>query len=154
MGETRILVRLLRMYFPRNWEFGSALSKLRNLGLGGLNPSPRNATEYRYTKMLRNETGNLRIQEQWAFAQPVAVGRQIVLRVKCYVRVSIFSSSSSGMPVATALRSIAVPSEPCLVLPCFLKPSHKRHNLRGKKLLKIKRLFWFSLKFCSKHSSF
>jgi hypothetical protein len=30
------------MYFPRNWEFGSALSKLRNFaggGRGGLNPS-------------------------------------------------------------------------------------------------------------------
>jgi hypothetical protein len=25
------------MYFPRNWEFGSALSKLRNFG-GGVNP--------------------------------------------------------------------------------------------------------------------
>jgi hypothetical protein len=22
MSETRILIRLLRMYFPRNWEFG------------------------------------------------------------------------------------------------------------------------------------
>jgi hypothetical protein len=31
---------LLRMYFPRNWEFGSALPKLRNFG-GGLNtPNP------------------------------------------------------------------------------------------------------------------
>ena len=29
------------MYFPRNWEFGSALSKLRNFGWGGLNtPNP------------------------------------------------------------------------------------------------------------------
>jgi hypothetical protein len=33
MTETRSLVRLLRMYFPRKWEFGSAFSKL-------LNPSP------------------------------------------------------------------------------------------------------------------
>jgi hypothetical protein len=31
---TRILIRLLRMYFPRNWEIGSALSKLRNFGGG------------------------------------------------------------------------------------------------------------------------
>jgi hypothetical protein len=38
MSETRILIRLFRMYFPRNWEFGSALSKLRNFGEGGLNP--------------------------------------------------------------------------------------------------------------------
>jgi hypothetical protein len=27
---------LLRMYFPRNWEFGSALSKLRNFGGRGV----------------------------------------------------------------------------------------------------------------------
>jgi hypothetical protein len=32
MSETRILVRLLRMYFPRNWEFGSSLSKVQNFG--------------------------------------------------------------------------------------------------------------------------
>jgi hypothetical protein len=25
MSETHILIRLLRMYFPRNWKFGSAL---------------------------------------------------------------------------------------------------------------------------------
>jgi hypothetical protein len=31
-SEIRILIRLLRMYFPRNWKFGSALSKLRNVG--------------------------------------------------------------------------------------------------------------------------
>ena len=38
MSKSRILVWLLRMYFPRNWEFGSALSKLRNLG--GFEPPP------------------------------------------------------------------------------------------------------------------
>jgi hypothetical protein len=39
MSQTGILIRLLRIYFPRNWEFGSALSKLRNfVGRGGLNP--------------------------------------------------------------------------------------------------------------------
>jgi hypothetical protein len=32
---------LLQMYFPRNWEFGSALSKLGNFG-GGLGLNPRN----------------------------------------------------------------------------------------------------------------
>jgi hypothetical protein len=32
MNETRILITLLWMYIPRNWEFGSALSKLRNFG--------------------------------------------------------------------------------------------------------------------------
>jgi hypothetical protein len=37
MGETRILIGLLGMYFPQNWEFSSAVSKLRNFG-GGLNP--------------------------------------------------------------------------------------------------------------------
>jgi hypothetical protein len=34
------IIRLLRMYFSRNWEFGSVLSKLRNFG-GYLNtPTP------------------------------------------------------------------------------------------------------------------
>jgi hypothetical protein len=37
------LVILLRMYFPRNWEFSSALSKLQNFGRG-LNPPPQYAT--------------------------------------------------------------------------------------------------------------
>jgi hypothetical protein len=46
MSETRILIRLLRMYFPRNWEFGSALSKRRNFEGGGVDPPnpPRYAT--------------------------------------------------------------------------------------------------------------
>jgi hypothetical protein len=43
MGETHILARLLWTYFPWNWEFDSALSKLRNLGGGGLTP-PRYTT--------------------------------------------------------------------------------------------------------------
>jgi hypothetical protein len=34
MTETRILIRLLWMYFPRNLEFGSASSKLKNFGGG------------------------------------------------------------------------------------------------------------------------
>jgi hypothetical protein len=38
MSEIRILIRLLRVYFPRNWEFGSALSKLRNFGGRGFEP--------------------------------------------------------------------------------------------------------------------
>jgi hypothetical protein len=43
MNETHILIRLLWMYIPRNWEFGSALAKLRNFGGRGVelhNPSP------------------------------------------------------------------------------------------------------------------
>jgi hypothetical protein len=44
MSETCILIRLLRMYFPRNRELGLALSKLRNFR--GLNPAPhRYATD-------------------------------------------------------------------------------------------------------------
>jgi hypothetical protein len=39
MSETRILIRLLRMCFLRNWEFCSALSKLRNFG-GNEHPKP------------------------------------------------------------------------------------------------------------------
>jgi hypothetical protein len=34
MSEIRI-IGLLRMCFPQNWEFGSALSKLWNFGGGG-----------------------------------------------------------------------------------------------------------------------
>jgi hypothetical protein len=35
------LLGLLEMYFPQNWEFGSALSKLLNSGGGGgVNPQP------------------------------------------------------------------------------------------------------------------
>jgi hypothetical protein len=41
-GSTLSDFRDVRMYFPRNWEFGSALSKLRNFGgRGDLNlPNP------------------------------------------------------------------------------------------------------------------
>jgi hypothetical protein len=46
MNETHILIRFLRMYFPRNWEFGSALSKLRNLGVCGWGLNPPNAPQY------------------------------------------------------------------------------------------------------------
>jgi hypothetical protein len=35
MSETHILVRLLQMYFPRNWELGPALSELVNFKGGG-----------------------------------------------------------------------------------------------------------------------
>jgi hypothetical protein len=40
-SKFRILIRWLRMYFPRNWEFGSALSKLRNFGRVQTAPSVR-----------------------------------------------------------------------------------------------------------------
>jgi hypothetical protein len=34
MSGTRILIRLLRMYFPRDLEFGLVFSKFRNFGEG------------------------------------------------------------------------------------------------------------------------
>jgi hypothetical protein len=37
MNEPHILVGLLRMYILRNWEFGSALAKVRKFG-GGFEP--------------------------------------------------------------------------------------------------------------------
>jgi hypothetical protein len=40
MSETLVLIRLLQMYFLRNGEFGSALSKRRNFGVGGFEPTP------------------------------------------------------------------------------------------------------------------
>jgi hypothetical protein len=36
ISETRILIRLLRMYFQLNWEFGSALSKFWNFDVWGV----------------------------------------------------------------------------------------------------------------------
>jgi hypothetical protein len=45
MNEAHILIRLLWMYIPRNWEFGSALAKLRNFE-GGLNPSTPSPLRY------------------------------------------------------------------------------------------------------------
>jgi hypothetical protein len=36
VSDTCILIRLLWMHFPRNWEFGSTLSKLRNFRGGGV----------------------------------------------------------------------------------------------------------------------
>jgi hypothetical protein len=39
MSETHILIRLLQMYIPRNWEFGPAFSKLRYFGGGGFEPA-------------------------------------------------------------------------------------------------------------------
>jgi hypothetical protein len=39
MSETSILIRLLQMYLPQNWEFGSALSTFQNfLGAETLTP--------------------------------------------------------------------------------------------------------------------
>jgi hypothetical protein len=39
-SEIHILIRLLQMYFPRNWEFGSAWSKLRTFGGGDVEHPP------------------------------------------------------------------------------------------------------------------
>jgi hypothetical protein len=39
MRETSIIIRLLLMYFPRNWKFGSDLSKPWKWGGGGLETS-------------------------------------------------------------------------------------------------------------------
>jgi hypothetical protein len=47
MSEPRILIRLLRMYFPQNWEIGSTLTKFRNFRVGGVespNQPPRYST--------------------------------------------------------------------------------------------------------------
>jgi hypothetical protein len=49
MNETHILIRLLRMYIPRNWEFGPALEKLWNFWGGAVEPPPpifRYATDF------------------------------------------------------------------------------------------------------------
>jgi hypothetical protein len=67
MSETRILIRLLRIYFLRNWQFGSALSKLRNFGgEGGLNPPTPPSVRHWFTACIslltmrdENESWNL-----------------------------------------------------------------------------------------------
>jgi hypothetical protein len=47
MNETHILIRLLQMYIPQNWEFGSALAKLWNFRGGVLNsPLPGMPLKY------------------------------------------------------------------------------------------------------------
>jgi hypothetical protein len=60
MNETRILIRLLRMYIPRNWEFGSALAKLRNLGGGLFEPlkSPQYATGHDHAVLKATSQGH------------------------------------------------------------------------------------------------
>jgi hypothetical protein len=51
MGKTHILIRLLWMYFPWNWEFSSALLKLRNF-VGSLNPpNPHRYATDRHTAL-------------------------------------------------------------------------------------------------------
>jgi hypothetical protein len=47
MNETHILIRLLWIYIPRNWEFGSALAKLWNFGGGGVS-TPKNPPSVRH----------------------------------------------------------------------------------------------------------
>jgi hypothetical protein len=50
ISETRTLIRFLRMYFPRNWEFGSTLSKLWNFGGGGVEPSKPPSVRHCWTR--------------------------------------------------------------------------------------------------------
>jgi hypothetical protein len=53
MNETHILIRLLWMYIPRNWEFGSALAKLRNFeGFEPLKLPLGTPPEYRYSSTI------------------------------------------------------------------------------------------------------
>jgi hypothetical protein len=64
MSETRILIRLLRMYFPRNCEFGSALSKLRNFGRVLNTPTTTHPLPPRYTRdYMYNEQTNAHLIE-------------------------------------------------------------------------------------------
>jgi hypothetical protein len=46
MSETRILVRFLWMYFPRNWEFDSVLSKFHNFFFGAPLDMARNRIQW------------------------------------------------------------------------------------------------------------
>jgi hypothetical protein len=50
------------MYFPRNWEFGSAFSKLQNFGVGVLNPPQPPSVRHWVPPLQRH---NLTSQETW-----------------------------------------------------------------------------------------
>jgi hypothetical protein len=63
---------------------------------------------------------------------------------KYYEHVSVFFPQLSGMQIPTFLRSSTLSSMACLAVPYFSTLSHKRHDCR-KKILTIKRVFWFSL---------
>jgi hypothetical protein len=60
MSETRILIRLLWMYFPRNWEFGSALSKLRKFGGRGVEAPTSLGTPLRVQEVRWDKGGTVR----------------------------------------------------------------------------------------------
>jgi hypothetical protein len=47
INETHILIRLLRMYMPRNWKFGLALAKVRIFGGGGGVETPQHPPSVR-----------------------------------------------------------------------------------------------------------
>jgi hypothetical protein len=54
------------MYFPRNWEFGSALSKLQNFGGGGVeHPNPP-SVRHRTERMIINQK-NHKLTGAWQF---------------------------------------------------------------------------------------
>jgi hypothetical protein len=50
LNETHILIRLLPMYIPRNWEFDPALAKFRNFWGGGVPPAVRFCSFVRYVQ--------------------------------------------------------------------------------------------------------
>jgi hypothetical protein len=56
MGETHILIKFLWMYIPRNWEFGSALSKPLTFWVGFEPPKHRQGGTEREATNIKSES--------------------------------------------------------------------------------------------------
>jgi hypothetical protein len=96
MSETRILIRLLRMYFPENWEFCSALSKLRNFGGGG-GGEPTNPLSVRHWIMQNKALLDNKIRRK--------IGVQLNAKVSCILNTlqtvdCVWYSSSSVIAIS------------------------------------------------------
>jgi hypothetical protein len=78
----RIVIRLLRMYIPWNWEFGSALAKLRNFGVEPpKHPSIRHWLQLTETAVLSSEKAKVRVEwATWA-----ELGRVLCHVMSCHV---------------------------------------------------------------------
>jgi hypothetical protein len=101
------------MYFPRNWEFGSALSKLQNFGGGGLNPPkpPRYATDADHSLLPNTEVNN-----EWRYTSTPTIRLHSVDRVNSTFSYMYhdFSPSAHAVPTIGRLtRQIGSNYEAC-----------------------------------------
>jgi hypothetical protein len=93
------------MYFPRNWEFSSALSKLRNFG--GFQPPnpppPRYATVYHHPVPLSRNLGTLTSWNPLGQSRPVTGLLYLLpLRWGMTILLRIFASTLFARRLATS----------------------------------------------------